>query len=44
LAKDETYYKGLWNAVGSVCPPDPIFGSFEMEKPGASYSAPSIAR
>lgn len=41
LAKDEIYYKGLWNAVGSVCPPNPIFGSFEMESSSTSYSAPA---
>ncbi len=40
LAKDETYYQGLWNAVGSVCPPNPILGGFDMEKPNTSYSAP----
>ena len=40
LAKDETYYKGLWNAVGSVCPPNPILGGFEMEKSDTGYSAP----
>ena len=44
LGKDETYYKGLWNAVGSVCPPNPILGGFEMEKSGTSYSAPVIGR
>lgn len=40
LAKDEAYYKGLWNAVGSVCPQNLLLGGFEMEKPGATYSAP----
>jgi hypothetical protein len=41
LAKDEMYYKGLWNAVGSVCPPNPILGGFDMEKSSTSYSAPA---
>ncbi len=42
LAKDEMYYKGLWNAVGSVCPPNPVLGGFEMEKSSTSYSAPAV--
>jgi len=41
LAKDEAYYKGLWNAVGSICPPNPIDG-FEMEKSNSGYSAPAL--
>jgi hypothetical protein len=42
LAKDEMYYKGLWNAVGSVCPPNPILGGFDMEKSATSYAAPAL--